>query len=468
MRFFLHLLLALLAVQIMSNPLAAEIKSTSQQQVDLYLTVYNGGRALVRDQRQFKLSKPTRHIAFMDVAEKIMPQTVAIKGLDVLEQNYDFDLLSPQALIDKNIGKTVRIARRSGETGEILEWSQGLILSTNGGVILQMKDGSLETLSADTHYHMIFDQVPENLRTSPTLSLLLRQPVEGNTNVEMTYLTTGLSWQSDYVLQLDKSETQASLDSWITLNNQSGIGYQNAHLQLLAGDVNLQQPRHKRAMMEDAMVLQASPMSAVTEQALHGYHLYTVPHQTTIKNRQSKQIKLFAADSIPVQKRLQDRAYVNRHGLNKQKSKPDQFLIFKNAKPALGLPLPKGTIRVYGKDASGNHQFIGEDGIGHTAVNDELEIKLGKAFDISLQRSTTKFRQLSKKQQLLSREIKINNGSERDQTLSVEEIMPSQIWTIKNSTLAFVKTSPSMAKFDALIPALTEIVIRYDVVVTYQ
>lgn len=468
MKLFLKYLLTLFVFQLIGNPLAAETKSTSEEQVNLYLTVYNGGRALIRDQRQFSLSKPTRHIAFMDVAEKIMPQTVAIEGLDVLEQNYDFDLLSPQALINKNVGKSVRIARRSGDTGEILEWSQGLILSTNGGIILQMKDGSLESLKADTHYHLIFDQVPENLRTSPTLSLLLKQPVEGDINVEMTYLTTGLSWQSDYVLQLDKSDTEASLDSWITLNNQSGIGYQNANLQLLAGDVNLQQPRHEIAMMESDMALQARAMSAVTEQALHGYHLYTVPHKTTILNRQSKQIKLFAASSIPVQKRLQDRAYVNRQGLSKEKSKPDQYLTFKNAKPAIGLPLPKGTIRVYGKDSSGYNQFIGEDGIGHTAVNDELEIKLGKAFDISLQRSTTNFRILSKKQQLFSREIKINNGSEQQQTLSVEEIMPSQTWSIKNSTSGFEKVSPSMAKFEVLLPALTEFVISYDVVVIYQ
>lgn len=447
--------------------LSAELKSTSADQQSLSLTVYNGGRALVRDQRQIQFSEPTEQLAFMDVAQKIMPQTVAIKGLDVLEQNYDFDLLSPQALVDKNIGKSVRIARRSGDTGEILEWSRGTILSTNGGTILQMPDGRLESLKPGMQYHMVFDEVPENLRTSPTLSLLLKQPIKGRKTVEMTYLTTGLSWQSDYVLQLDKTEAQASLDSWITLNNHSGIAYQNASLQLLAGDVNIQRPKAAAAMSE-AMVMRVQTDSGISEEALHGYHLYTVPHLTTIKNKQSKQIKLFAADSIPVSKRLEDRAWVNSQGLTAQKSKPDQFLTFKNIQPALGIPLPKGTVRVYGKDASGNNQFIGEDGIGHTAVNDELEIRLGKAFDITLLRKTTKYHKLSKRQHQLQREITINNGSKKSQLISVSEIMPSQSWLIKNSTHGYKKASPSIAEFELTIPALTELKVSYDVVITYR
>jgi len=461
------LLSALLTVSVF-NPLAAETKSTAMDQTSLSLTIYNGGRALVRDNRLIQLPTQTGHIAFMDVAEKIMPQTVAIEGLDVLEQNYDFDLLSQQSLIKKNIDKSVRIARRSNETGETIEWSEGTILSTNGGIILKMKDGSLETLRPNTNYHMIFNEVPENLRTSPTLSLQLQQPAQGNKQVELTYLTTGLSWQSDYVMQLNDVENHARLDSWITLNNNSGISYQNTQLQLLAGDVNIQQPQVMRTMMEDSTSFQRKGMAPVTEQALHGYHLYSVPHKTTINNKQSKQIKLFSANSIPVQKRLEDKAYVNSHSLDSQKSKPDQFLIFDNRKPELGLAIPKGIIRVYGKDDSGNKQFIGEDRINHTAVNEELEIKLGKAFDISVERSTRKFKKPGKKQSELSREIKINNGSEQQQTLTISEIMPTPTWTIKNSSQQFNKPSPSIVEFEITIPALTEQVVSYDVTLNYR
>ena len=460
-------LLHLLLITSLFNPLAAETRSTAADQTNLSLTVYNGGRALVRDTRLINILSSTQNLALMDVAEKIMPQTVAIEGLDVLEQNYDFDLLSPQSLVNKNIGKKVSIARRSTETGETIEWSEGTILSTNGGIILRMENDSLETLSTNTNLHMIFYEVPDNLRITPTLSLLLTQAIEGKKQIELTYLTTGLSWQSDYVLQLNDQESRASLDSWITLNNHSGISYTNTNLQLLAGDVNMQQPRAMHMMRQESFNAPVRAKASVTEQAIHGYHLYSVPHKTTINNNQSKQIKLFSKNNIPVQKRLEDKAYVNSHGLNSEKSKPNQLLIFKNTKPELGLPLPKGTIRVYGKDKSGEKQFIGEDSIDHTAVNEELEIKLGKAFDISIERSTKKFRQLSKKQTQLNREIKVNNGSKQQQTVTISEIMPSQNWQIKNSSHRHTTALPSVTEFELTIPALKEVTINYDVVISY-
>lgn len=467
MKSFIPYLFCLILPSMATSPLMAETRSTANDQTRLQLTVYNAGRALVKDQRIIQLTQAEQRIAFMDVAEQIMPQTVAIKGLDVLEQNYDFDLLSPQALINKNIGKKVRIARRSSDSGETLEWQQGIILSTNGGVILKMNDGSLESLNANTNYHIVFDEVPDNLRTSPTLSLLLKQPVTGRQQVDMTYLTGGLSWQSDYVLQLDQSETVAELDSWVTLNNQSGIDYKNAHLQLLAGDVNLQSKQPRAVARMERMMLQSDSMGEIQEQALHGYHLYTVPHQTTINNKQSKQIKLFSSNGITVSKKLQDQAYVDVQAIQPQKSKPEQFLLFKNASPALGLPLPKGTIRVYAYDDNGQQQFIGEDRINHSAVNDNIEIKLGKSFDISLQRKTTQFRQLSKKQQQIKREITINNGSDKTQVLKLSEIMPSRDWSIQQSSHDHQQGSPSVADFTLTLPAQTEIIVDYQVVVSY-
>jgi len=464
MRIFFSLVLLL---SLLAGSAFAETRSSVKDQTDLYVTVYNAGRALVRDHRTLTLTEPSSHIALMDVAEKIMPQTVAIEGLQVLEQNYDFDLLSPQSLISKNTGNRVRVARRSSTTGETLEWSEGRILSTQGGVILQMQDGSLEILQADTQYHMVFDEVPANLRTTPTLSLQLSQPAQGQKQLELTYLTTGLSWQSDYVMQLEADETSATLDSWITLNNNSGIAYHNAHLQLLAGDVNMQQPM-RMEMMADAAIYQRKAMSPVAEQALHGYHLYTIPHRTTIQDQQSKQIKLFASPSFTVNKKLLDQAYVNSHGLDTQKSKPEQFLQFKNNAPSLGLPLPKGTLRVYGRDDAGNKQFLGEDSITHTAVNDELEIKLGQAFDLSVERSTTDFRQLSKKQTQLSRSISINNGSKQPQTLTLSEVMPVQSWQILQASQSYTRATPASADFTATIAPLSELTISYDVIITYN
>ena len=449
------------------NLLANEFKTTADDQQAISLTIYNGGRALIRDSREFSITQPSHEIAFMDVAQNIMAQTVAIKGLDVQEQNYDFDLLSPQALVEKNIGKKVRIARRSSETGETLEWVEGKILSTNGGVVLQMKDGSLESLNNNASYHMVFDEIPENLRTSPTLSLKLYDDIQGKQQVEMTYLSEGLSWQSDYVLQLDASEKQAALDSWITLQNQSGISYQDAKLQLMAGDINMQQPEPRVMMRAKVMMEMATASDGVSEESIQGYHLYTVPHKTTIKNNQSKQIKLFSAQSIGISKRLEDRAWVDSNGLNKQQSKPDQILKFENKKPALGIPLPKGTVRVYGKDSNGENQFVGEDSIKHTAVNDDVEIKLGKSFDISIERQTIDHKQISKKQIQLTRKISINNGSKKAQTIELTEIMPMPGWKILRSTDNHEKTAPTQALFKVNVPAMEEKEISYQVELTY-
>lgn len=464
---FHRCLLSLSLLALSAHLSAEEFKTTADDQQTINLTIYNGGRALIRDTRAFSLPRSSHEIAFMDVSQNIMAQTVAIKGLKVQEQNYDFDLLSPQALVEKNIGKKVRIARRSSETGETLEWAEGTILSTNGGVILKMQDGSLESLNNNGSYHMVFDDIPDNLRTSPTLSLTLADAIQGPQQVEMTYLSEGLSWQSDYVLQLDADEKLAALDSWITLHNHSGIGYHNAQLQLMAGDINMQTPQPRIMMRADVLMEMAPASSSVAEESIQGYHLYSVPHKTTIKNNQSKQIKLFSANAIKVSKKLQDRAWVDSNGLDKQNSKPDQFLLFENKKPALGIPLPKGTVRVYGKDSKGENQFLGEDSIDHSAVNDDLKIKLGKAFDISIERHTTDHKQISKKQFRLSRKITINNGSEQAQVIDLIEIMPMPGWHILSTSDDYRKEAPTQALFKLTVPAMTEKTVSYEVELNY-
>jgi len=459
----------LLATFILASATAcawAEFKTTADDQQTIWLTVYNGGRALVKDTRRFTLSEPEQHIALMDVAQKIMPQTVAIEGLDVLEQNYDFDLLSPQSLINKNIGRSVRIARRSTVNGETLEWRDGVILSTEGGVIIKMSDGSLELLDKLSSYHLVFGEIPDSLRVTPTLSLRLQHAVQGEQDILLTYLTTGLSWQSDYVLQIGKDETTATLDSWITLNNQSGIAYRNVQLQLLAGDINMQSAPRPQMLM-DSMRMKAAASPVVREQALQGYHLYSVGHKTSIKNRQSKQIKLFSAHNIPVHKQLKDSGYINAGNIEPIKSKPDQFLIFANNKPALGMALPKGVVRVYGQDDSAQQQFLGEDRIDHTAQNETLKINMGKSFDITVERQTIEVRQLSKKQRRFKRRISINNGGESTQALALTEIMPSRSWSIESSTKRYQKNSPSSAVFNLSLPALKKTIIDYEVVVQY-
>lgn len=462
---FLSLLMISVSALYAINSVSAETRSTSADQEAVSLTIYNSGRALIRDRRSFDIQPSDDHIALMDVAEAIMPETVSIVGLEVLEQNYDFDLLSPQALIEKHVGQTVRLARRSTESGETLEWIEGKILSNNGGLIIQLKDGRLELLNGNDNWHLVFDEVPSNLRTTPTLSLVLPQAISGQQQVDITYLSGGMHWKSDYVMLFDESKSSASIDSWITLTNQSGISYHNASLQLLAGDVNIE--RTDMLMMAEAMPMTARKISQPQHEALQGYHLYSVPHKTTIKNKQSKQIRLFSAPSFKVEKKLRDQAYLNTRTDNPQKSKPEQLLRFNNEKPGLGLPFPRGIVRVYARDSRGNNQFIGEDSIDHTAINDEVELKLGQSFDISVQRKTAGFRQISKKQQRIQREIRINNGSEKAEQLMLSEIMPTQNWSIKRKSHPFDKESSTALAFNLELPPLTETIVNYEIELTY-
>jgi hypothetical protein len=442
---------------------AGEFKTDADDRYDLSLTVYNAGRALVRDNRRFTPDKPIDQVAFSDVAQQIMAQTVAIEGLDVLEQNYDYDLLSPQSLARKHLDRKVRIARRSDQTGETLEWRSGTILSTNGGVILQMDDGSLESLESNRNYHMVFEEIPPDLRASPTLTLRLGEAVRGQQQVGLTYLSGGLSWHSDYVLQLAQDESRADLDSWVTLTNQSGVAYRDARLQLLAGDVNTVTPARDKMMMAEAMMARGVADAQVSQEALHGYHLYSVPFKTTIRDQQSKQIRLFKATGITVEKRLEDLAWVNQDGVDPQKSKPDQILVIDNRKPSLGLPLPKGTVRVYGRDQRGENQFLGEDRIGHTAVNDEVELRIGKAFDVSIERETSEYQTISKTQSRLTRTLRINNGGKTAQLLDLTELMPGNNWSILQSSHDHQRGGPRELKFSVDLPAMQQIELSYRV-----
>ncbi len=452
-------LIASLLLLLAYDLLAAEYRSGAEQQSRLSLTVYHAGRALVREQRKLDLPPGSTRVALMDVPQKILPQTLTIDGLSVREQNYDFDLLSPQTLLQKHVGRSVRIARRSRDSGETLEWKKARILAVNGGVILRMEDGSIETLDADSRYRIVYDEVPDNLRERPTLTLKLEQPAEGRKAVRLSYLTTGLGWSSDYVLELARDGRQASLVNWITIDNRSGIAFDQAEIQLLAGDLNLvNRPSPRRA--EKVMMAMADSAEPARE-SIGGFHLYSLPWKTDLKQNQKKQLKLFGRQQIPVQRLLRDRAWLGGYSSRPGKTKPELLLRFANREPALGLPLPAGVVRVYGQDSKGNAQFLGEDRIGHTAVNDELELRLGKSFDVTVERRITDHRQISKKQYRITREIVINNGSENAQQLKLTDILPSRDWSVLSSTEQWIKRSPEELGFDLTLAPKTRKRIEY-------
>ncbi len=352
------------------------------------ITVYNQNFGLVREIRTLDLSSGNIALEFGDVASGIQPETVHIRPiggvpLRVLEQNYQFDLLNPQKLLEKYVGRTVNVYRTNPQTGED-EAVEAEVLSVNGGPILRI-DGEI-TFNYPGRFG--FPEVPDNLIAEPTLLWRL-DATAGLQQIEVSYLTNSLNWKSDYVMVLDEDDDAASLMGWVTLTNQSGTAYENAQLQLVAGDVQRVQGNMRRElrskMMADAIVAQEN--EGFSENAFFEYHLYTLGRPADLMNNEQKQVTLLESDDFGVEKKLifhgATHYYRSQYGQVKSNQKVGVFLDFENSeRNGLGMPLPKGVVRVYKRDHTGAQQFIGEDLIDHTPRDETLRIKMGEAFDV--------------------------------------------------------------------------------------
>jgi hypothetical protein len=367
---------------------AADVRSTAADRESVAITVYNQNFGLVREVRSITLDGGRIALEYGDVASAIQPETVHVlplgrSRLQVLEQNYQFDLLNPQKLLEKYVGRTVTVYRTNPQTG-IEEPVEAEVLSVNGGPILRI-DGEI-TFNYPGRFG--FPELPDNLIPEPTLLWRLDSP-GGRQRVEVSYLTNSLNWKSDYVMVLNEDDDEGALTGWVTLTNQSGTAYENARLQLVAGDVRRvsgsAQPAVRRdRMMEMAMAAEAD---GFTEDAFFEYHLYTLGRPTDLMNNEQKQVTLLESDGFGVEKRLifHGAAYYYRgqYGQVAQNQKVGVFLDFENSESnGLGMPLPKGTVRVYKRDHTGAQQFIGEDVIDHTPRDEDLRIKMGEAFDV--------------------------------------------------------------------------------------
>jgi len=451
-----------------------EIVSTIADQKEVAVTIYNEDLALVRDQRQVALPEGTIDLALREVSARIRPETALLSsltrpgGLTILEQNFDFDLLTPGKLLEKYVGRDVQLVRTHPETGkDIFETAR--VLSANSGVVLQVGD-RIETGAPG---RLVFPDVPKNLRDRPTLVVSLDNEQAGQQTLELSYLTSGLGWRADYVAELNAEDTALDLSGWVTLTNQSGTTYNNAQLQLVAGDVNRVQEKmrvRKAVMMEDAVSMAAS--APMREESLFEYHLYSLQRPTTIRNNQTKQVSLLNASSVPVQKefRLQGSPYYYRgqQGDLGQKLKVGVFVEFDNRKENnLGMPLPKGIVRVYKQDKSGSPQFVGEDRVDHTPENETVRLKLGDAFDVTADRKQTDFRKLGGDGRYNYRfesayEITLKNAKDEEVTVTVAEPVPGD-WRMLSESHKHSKASSDMALWKIAVPARGETMLTYRV-----
>ena len=465
-----------------SNPPRAESESgqdlttTLDDQSELSLTVYNSDIALVRDVRSLQLARGIGNLRFMDIAATVNPATVHFRSLtepsqvSVLEQNYEYDLLDPDKLLRKYVGREVTLMRNRQEGGTTRqEEVKALLLSYNTGPVWKIGNEIVTGLGAD---HIRFPELPETLYTRPTLIWTVQNDGAAKHRVEASYLARRLAWNSDYVLTVARDDKTADLNGWVTLTNNSGTAFKNARLQLVAGDLN--RVREQLGKLADAV---AAPRMQVAEERMaqesfSDYHLYSVGRKTTINNSQTKQVSMFDGTDVPVVKRYvvegQSHYYHNQmHPGSPLKDSVQVYYQFKNeAKAGLGIPMPAGVLRVYQQDSKGGTQFVGEDRIMHTPKDETLNVKIGNAFDVICERNQTGFQKIATNVYDVDYEITLRNHKSTAIQVEVNEPIGGT-WRMLNSSHQWTKTSAWAAQFKVPVAADGTVVLKYRVRVTY-
>lgn len=456
-----------------------EKPSTLDDQQSVAVTIYNENLALIKDLRRVTLEAGRNRLALREVSGRLRPETALLRSvshpgsLSLLEQNFDFDLLTPGKLLEKYVGRDVRIVRIHPTTGaESIETAT--VLAASGGVVLKIGD----RIETGLPGRIVYDAVPANLRDRPTLMTELDAVRAGAQSVELSYLSGGLSWKADYVAELNASDSALDLNGWVTLTNTSGTAYPNAKLQLVAGDVNRVRDEMRMAAKAGRMrdVAEAAPASQMAQEALFEYHLYTLSRPTTIADNQTKQVALLGAQGVPVAKELllqgSDYYYRSSVGAIGQRIKVGVFVQFENREASrLGVPMPKGVVRVYKKDSAGNAQFVGEDRIDHTPKNEKVRLKLGEAFDVTADKKQTDFKRREPTNRASyvyesAYEIVVRNAKKEAATVVVREPVPGD-WMMLEESQRHAKAAAGTAEWKLKVPAEGAITLRYRVLVRY-
>jgi len=450
----------------------ATVTSTLNDQREMAVTVYNQNRALVRDVRRVELPAGELDLRFMDIAAKINPATVHIVSqtapaeLAVLEQNYEYDLLSPNKLLDKYVGREVTLVqfRMENNSTREVEIRATLLADNDNNPVWQVGNQIMTGIGRD---RLVFPDLPANLYSKPTLIWLLSNRRSGPQTIEASYLTDDMNWNADYVLTMASTEKSADLNGWVTVVNNSGTEYRNAQLQLVAGALNVVRPPGivgGRAMEMKALPAPAPPQFA--QENISEYHLYTLDRRTTLQNNESKQISLLEAANFPVEKHYE----VNGQGYYYQsamapgepaKDPVEVHLKFRNSEAnKLGMPLPAGTVRVYQADSRGQMQFVGEDHIDHTPKDERLDLHIGNAFDIVEERKQTDYQKIDRHTSESAFEIRVRNHKSTPVTVEVNEPVGGD-WTVLESSFKYEKTSATSVRFLVPVPADGEAVLTY-------
>jgi hypothetical protein len=442
---------------------------TRDDQKDLMVTIYNGNLGLVKDTREIRLDAGMLEVQFADVAAQIDPTTVHLKsltdpsGLKILEQNYEYDLLTSAKLMEKYVGKKVRLYQSNGT------YQEATLLSMNGPVY--EINGQIHM---GHHGQVVLPALPDNLVSKPTLVWLLRNARAAAQRVEASYLTGGITWKSDYVMVINPSDSRSDLTGWVTIDNKSGATYSNAALKLVAGDINRAPDRRREGRVLEKAAL-ASPASNASrdfrEETFFEYHLYSLDGRTTIKDNQTKQLSLMSAADVPVDKHFiyfgAADYYRTSYGLPVSNQKVGVYLELKNSKEnRLGVPLPKGRVRVYKADVSGSQQLIGEDWIEHTPKDEKIKIKMGNAFDVVGERVQKDWKRIASNLYEVEWEISLRNHKKENVTVEVFEPMPGD-WEVLRASQPHEKIQAFTAKWNVAVPKEGEAKLSYRIRVRF-
>ena len=452
--------------------------TTARDRQSVNITVYNSNLGLVRETRRLTLPNGQIALRFADVTAQIRPETVHLASLTapaslrILEQNYQYDLLNPAKLLDKFVGKEITLVlRRYQNNTESFEPVQATLMSNNGGQVWRI-NGQI-VINPTNISEMRFPDLPRNLVATPTLVWDLENRETGSQSIEASYLTGGMNWRADYVLLVNADDTKGDLQGLVTLTNASGATFEDARLQLVAGDVNRVSEERNFGLAGAMARKTMSDEAQFQEQGFFEYHMYTLQRPATIRDNETKQVSLLEASGFEVKKEfvLNGQHYYYT-GYNNPgapiKEKVGVYVEFRNSQPnKLGMPLPAGTIRLYKKDDKGNQQFIGEDKIDHTPKDEDVRVKVGDAFDIVAERKQTDYKVIVTGHMYeYAYEIKVRNHKDGPVTVVVNEPIGGD-WEIVSSTFKAEKTAAFAARFQVPVAKDGEATLAYRVRLKY-
>jgi len=456
---------------------AAQLRSDASAREHVALTVYDSNFALVREQRRLRLGRGRVALAYEDVSAQLQPATVHLRALaapgdlQVLEQNYRYDLLTPEKLLEQYVGRRVSLARYDAEAGRD-EVREALVLGSARGPVLRLAgDGAEggELISPGPWERISFPELPPGLLPKPTLVWLL-DSARDEQRVEVSYLTQNLSWRADYVLSLAADGAHADLTGWVTLDNQTGTSFRAASLQLVAGDVQRVSTPAADGFASGGAQRESLQSGALAEEPLFEYHLYGLDRPTDVLDRERKQLRLLEARGVSVAQKLvlhqPSRSVRPRFVPVPRPGQPSleharAVVVLENRQAAgLGLPLPRGVVRVYRADASGAEQFVGEDAIAHTPRDERLEIELGEAFDVVAARRRLNQRRLERCAEQSEWQIELFNHKDAAVVVEVVEAAAGD-WQVVESSHPAERRAATSFVFQVPVPARGATQLRY-------